>query len=192
MLQYPIRSGKEAEVEWFVEETDTLRRVRPEASEATRAKLIGGTHRWVMRDLRRDHRGGRPEWLPRVLARFDEAGMDAWPDDVWEAFALQALWHICLDGVRGTPQSAVAPLPPIRHRDLLLAVASVDIDPLVNDVLTRFCASFLDQGVAHWRMPGREEGFFRAFAELYRRHGGSPGRWLHGLAAELDRILKPA
>jgi uncharacterized protein YbcC (UPF0753/DUF2309 family) len=189
MLQYPTRSGGEAEIRWFVEETDALRRVRPEASEATRAKLVGETHRWVMRDLRGDGPGGRPAWLTRVIDRFGEADMDAWPEDAWEACTLEALWHICLEGVGGAPQSAVTPPAPVRHRDLLLAVAGEDIDQPVNDILTRFCAAFLDQGVSHWSLPGREAGFFRAFAELYRKPAGRPSRWLGGLAAELARVL---
>ena len=48
--------------------------------------------------------------------------------------------------------------PAIRHRDLLLEATGVDTDLLVNDLLIRFCAAFLDQGFAHWELPGREAG----------------------------------
>src|SRR5262249_45970961 len=47
---------------------------------------------------------------------------------------------------------------------------------------------FLDQGVAHRQLPCRGEGFYRAFAALYRRPNGPPDRWLRGLARELARL----
>ena len=86
------------------------------------------------------------------------------------------------------PHSATPPPAPVRHRDLLLAVARVDTDPLVNEVLIRFCATFLDQGVGHWPLPDRDKGFFQSFCSLYRKSGGPPDRWLRGLAGELARL----
>src|SRR5262249_23167392 len=61
MLQYPLRTGPDEELAWYVAETDALRRVRPEASAAVRAQLIAETRHWTMRDLRcvRDPRGAR-------------------------------------------------------------------------------------------------------------------------------------
>src|SRR5204863_1836769 len=48
--------------------------------------------------------------------------------------------------------------------------------------------AFLDQGLAHWPLPRRDEGFFRAFCGLYRRPGGPPDRWMRGLAEALARL----
>lgn len=201
MLEYPLRTGPADELVWHVAEMDALRRVRPEVSSATRARLIAETRRWVMRDLRRGNgsaaavdpesrAGGRPVplGLADLLDRFGEAGIEGWSEDVWERFALQALWRVCCDGVRDQP--AFSPRPPEapRHRDLLLEATGEDSDVLVNGVLIRFCAAFLDQGIAAWRMPGRDEGFFRAFVSLYRRPFGPPARWRKALARELDRI----
>ena len=76
----------------------------------------------------------------------------------------------------------------MRHRDLLLEATGADTDALVHDVLIRFCAAFLDQGLAHWQLPRRDEGFYRAFCSLYRQPGGPPDRWMRGLAAELGRL----
>src|SRR5262249_60678291 len=57
-----------------------------------------------------------------------------------------------------------------------------------HDVLIRFCGAFLDQGLARWQLPRRDEGFYRAFCALYRRPLGPPDRWLRGLASELRRL----
>ena len=112
-----------------------------------------------------------------MLPRFSERAIETWDEETWEAFSLETLWQVCLEGVAGVPQSAKPPATPVRHRDLLLAVGKVDSDLLVNDVLIRFCAAFVDQGVAHWPLPERESGYFNAFCSIYRMEAAVPERW---------------
>ncbi|MCA9790925.1 MAG: DUF2309 family protein, partial [Candidatus Eremiobacteraeota bacterium] len=40
-------------------------------------------------------------------------------------------------------------------------------DQLVHPILIRFCAAYLDCGLAYWPMPNREDGLFAAFRALY-------------------------
>ena len=179
-----------------------LRRIRAEVSAADRARLIAETRRWVIRDLRsgsgswvpapRRSRptGSIPDSLAQLLLRFDESRMEYWNDDDWERLTLQALWRICCDGVRDQPPFSTVPPLAIRPRDVLLEATGVDTDLLVDDRLIPFCASFLDQGFARWRLPRRDEGFYRAFCSLYRLSWGPPDRWLHGLADEVGRLLE--
>jgi uncharacterized protein YbcC (UPF0753/DUF2309 family) len=131
----------------------------------------------------------RPEGgLDELLDRFGESTIETWSDDAWERFTLQAMWRICCDGLRDVPPFTAQPPAHQRHRDLLLEVSGQDADALVDGLLMRFCAAFLDQGLAHWQLPRREDGFFRAFCALYRRPGGPPARWRRGLAADLARL----
>ncbi len=199
MLQYPMRFGPTEELLWYVAEADALRRVRPEVSSAVRARLIAETRRWVMRDFRggneRNHGSsgaGRrrpvPESLADRLDRFGESRIESWSDAEWESFTLQAIWRICCDGVRDLPPYTSPPPAAVRHRDLLLEVTGEDADALVHNLLIRFCEAFLDQGLASWPLPHREEGFYRAFCALYRPRGGPPDRWMHGLSQELGRL----
>ncbi len=200
MLQYPVPFGPTEELLWFIAERNALRRIRDDVSAAIRGRLIAETRRWVMRDLRGGHEAGQPSsprssgtkgkpaGLSALLERFGASRIEEWDEDAWEAFTLQALWRVCCDGVAGVPDLALPPLLPLRHRDLLLQVARIDTDLLVHDLLIRFCGAFLDQGLARWPMPRRDEGFYSAFCALYRRPLGSPDRWLRGLAAELDRL----
>ncbi len=201
MLEYPLRTGPTEELIWYVSETNALRKVRAEASSATRSKLIAETHRWVLRDLRsgydptlndsvRRTRAARPvsESLSELLDRFGESTIEDWTDDDWEGFALQALWRVCCDGVRNLPPYTAPPEPPLRHRDLLLEATGEDSDAPVHDLLIRFCAAFLDQGLANWALPGRERGFYQAFCSLYRQAGPPPERWMRGLGIELARL----
>src|SRR5262245_34395097 len=91
MLQYPLRFGPTEELLWFIAETDALRRVRPDASAAVRGRLIAETRHWVMRDLRGNSVGPAspsPDFSG-LLERFGESRIEAWGDDVWEAFTLQ-------------------------------------------------------------------------------------------------------
>jgi uncharacterized protein YbcC (UPF0753/DUF2309 family) len=76
----------------------------------------------------------------------------------------------------------------VRHSELLQKVTGVDSDAPVQDLLIRFCAAFLDQGLAHWQLPRREEGFYRSFCSLYRQRGGLAARWMRRLREELARI----
>src|SRR5262249_9789951 len=158
--------------------------------------------RWVMRDLRQanEQNGisamkrsatlGTMQGLAELLSRFGESTIENWSDDDWEGFTLQALWRVCCDGGRELPPFTAPPKPLTRHRDLLLEATGADPDTLVDEVLIRFCAAFLDQGFAPWALPRRQEGFYRSFSELYRQGGGVPERWMRGVVRELDRLEK--
>jgi uncharacterized protein YbcC (UPF0753/DUF2309 family) len=195
MLQFPLQHGPAEELRWFVAEKDALRRFRSEACSAVRERLIAETRRWVMRDLRGGPADTSSRTGPRqvpglagLLDRFGESSIESWSEANWEAFTLQALWQVCCDGAAGVPPFTPPPLLPVRHRDLLLLATGQDADLPVHELLIRFCAAFLDQGLAHWQLPNRDEGFFRAFCALYRRPGGPPEPWRRGLAGELGRL----
>ena len=85
-----------------------------------------------------------------------------------ERQAVHRLWNACLEAVRradSSPPPAVE--TPVRHRDWLLAVHGVDTDGWINPPLIRFLAGYLDQGLAHWSMPGRDGGIHGCFLEIY-------------------------
>ena len=52
MLKYPIRQAPDAELRWFVAETDALTRYRADVPPAARDRFLEETRHWVMRDLR--------------------------------------------------------------------------------------------------------------------------------------------
>src|SRR5262249_10883158 len=54
----------------------------------------------------------------------------------------------------------------VRARDALLASTGADIDDIIHPWLIRLSAVFLDQGLAYWPMPNREEGFLQAVLTL--------------------------
>ena len=199
MLQYPLRLGLEEELRWFVAETDALTRFRQDAPPEMRRRFIDDTVRWVMRNLSSkdgpgdsgsshsvDRRG--LQLLADLLNHFGRSSIESWSESNWEALSLQALWRVCRLGVHSIDPPPATAHPPRRHRDLLLEATNVDSDLLVHEVLIKFCAAFLDQGVAPWQLPNRDAGFLAAFCSLYGAKGGPPDVWLRPLATELRRI----
>src|SRR5205085_620978 len=120
MMQYPLPTGSPAELRWAVAQSDALRRVRRDVSAVSRARLIGETRRWAMRNLSRAGVASRTgHRLAELFARFDSSAVKSWGESTWEAFTLRALWRVCRDGVAGLPSFAPAPPRPVRHRDLI-------------------------------------------------------------------------
>lgn len=198
MLEHGIHTAPAAELRWFVAETDALRRFGSGVEGTTRQAMIEQTRHWVMRDLRGG--GNGVEHPPHSFERrvhdalkglFDQFGrksVEHWSEATWEEFTLKALWRACHEGVHGTRPPTTPVTEPVRHRDWLWEACGVDSDLLVHDVLIRFCSAFLDQGLAHWPLPGRERGLFASFAAVYRQSNGPPDAWLSGLALELKQI----
>lgn len=198
MLQFPLRTGSTDELRWFMDETDALRRMRPETPAPKREKFLRETKHWIMRDARAagaDHHYTPDEsdaraqvLLADLLERHGIASMEQWSPATWEACSLEALWRVCQVDLKGLPPPHPTDEPPLRHRDLLLAATGEDSDALVHEVLIRFCAAFADQGFADWLLPDRELGFFPSFCKVYGQTGGPPVPWLAGLPAELARL----
>ena len=204
MLQYPFREAPDSELQWFIAEADALSKVREEATPEQRERLIALTRHWIMRDVRTKNgnssltdrqRSRIQHLLSGVLNHTSDAEIDRWDDVTWEGVSLKALWRICNDGVRDLPGWTPPPAPLVRHRNLLKEVFGEDPDLLVNEVLIRFCAAFLDQGIAHWQLPDRDQGFLRAFCQVYGKYGGPADHWQRGLSDELrcvqERDLSP-
>lgn len=200
MLEHPLYIGPNAELRWFVAETDALRVIRPEASPEARRRFFQDFRHWVLRDLRPGaewDQNGRPkdrdERLFQLIGdlpqRIGDGQMDRWSDSQWEQLALQSLWRICRDGARRAGMVREESHTPIRHRDFLLAATGVDTDAWVHEVLIRFCAAFADQGFASMRLPYREQGFFACFCEMHREGAVLSDRWMAALPGEIERII---
>lgn len=70
------------------------------------------------------------------------------------------LWEACLARVK--PQPAPSPGKPKRPRDAVLAKFGIDMDRVIHPPLIRLTGAYLDQGIAYWPMPLRQEGLLKA------------------------------
>lgn len=195
MLRRALREPPTSSMRWLAAESDALRQFSDQTPPEVRQRALTETRHWAMRDLRDARRPAGDaceravrEIVAALMESFGTSSIDAWDDATWESFYLHLLWRICRRGVQGAESPPAAPPSSPRPRDALHEATKVDSDRLVDEVLQRFCAAFLDQGMAHWTLPCRDEGFFRAFCALYRGGGGPPDRWLRGLRAELARL----
>ena len=125
--------------------------------------------------------------IDELFEQFGGSKIEQWSEATWESFTLHLLWAICRHEVRRVEPRATSTSPSLRPRDFLLRATGIDTDRLVNDVLIPFCGAFVDQGIADWSLPDREQGFLRSFLSLYRQSHPIP-RWLRRLPCELRRI----
>lgn len=196
MLEHPLQLASCAELRWAVSESDALRRFRSFVPGPTKLRVVAETRHWVMRDLRNgsppstadDDTATARRHVRELFDLFGRSTVEHWSDDVWESFCLHLLWRICRDATHRVASANVPRDLPIRHAELLETVTGEPCDELVNDLLIRFCAAFLDQGLANWQLPHRDQGFFRSFSNLYQQDRGMPDRWLRDLKTELKRI----
>lgn len=196
MLQHAVWTGPVAELNWFVEETDALRKIRPDVAAAARGRLVAETRRWVMRDLRARSGSEATEWIAKLFARFPVRDIETWLPAQWEEFSLQAVWSICRRSVNSAPVPVAKRKPLLRPREFLRQACGIDSDEWVNELMIRFCAAFLDQGIAHWSLPNRGLGLYQSFLSLHRESSQVPDPRLRKLAQESARLqdagLSPA
>jgi hypothetical protein len=185
LLLHPVRQENDAAVRWTLTEQDVVERLRDDLSPEARWRLLsdgGGADTDDPDAALSDVDDEVARWATFSLA--SEVGQSA-----DERRSSSELWHACVEAVAQTRPSITHTRPPVRHRDLMLAVdPAVDTDALVHPLLIRFCAAFLDQGVAAWPMPGRERGLLEAVARIYSGRFGPTEPWSAGLPQALRRI----
>lgn len=188
LLKYPVWQGKAAELEFAIAETEALRKVRNDVSAASRRMLIAETRRWAMRDFRSSGSTTVPPWVSQLFQQFKPEYFETWTEETWEQFTLASLWKVCQFGTNQSSREPIQAPASRRARDLVLNVVGIDPDLWVNELLVRFCAAFLDQGVSPWPLPNRDEGFFRCFLATYSAPFGPPDAWMSGLLRESRRL----
>jgi uncharacterized protein len=191
LLRTGVASGSDVERDWMLAEKNALARFRPDAPPAHRRRLLESIRDWALRELpladERSTTLSTTALLRDVLEAAPVKNIESWSTADWETFGLQTLWRVVEKGMANAPRPAAKPIP-VRHRDLMFATLGIDPDVLVHEHLVPFCGAYLDQGLASWRLPGRDRGFYVAFHSLFIERD-SPEVWTKGLASELRRLV---
>jgi len=184
LLLHSVRQENDAAVRWTLTEQDVVDRLRDDLSPEVRWRLIsegGGRAVQSGGDL---PNSDNKEVRQTTFFRDSPLGQ---PAD--EQRAASELWHACVEAVALTRPSLRHVRPPVRHRDLILAVdPRLDTDALVHPLLIRITAAFVDQGVAAWPMPGRDRGLLAAAANVYSSRFGPTEPWSAGLPTALRGV----
>jgi uncharacterized protein YbcC (UPF0753/DUF2309 family) len=185
------------DVDWVLADELGGRAHDPIAGVATRVDLW---HRIVLHGIA-PARGRGLSWLLEETPALSRFRTDVPADARWasaslsdlddhavaERAAVRDLWRACLGAAGRAPRAQPLAGPhPVRHRDLILAASGPDIDEWIHPTLIRFIAGYLDQGLAYWTMPAREQGIHGCFLELYGTSLASQcGPW----ARDLPRLV---
>lgn len=93
------------------------------------------------------------------------------------------LWKVCITRLQPEPPPPAS--RPARPRDAILAARDVDLDGVVNAPMIRLVGAYLDQGIAYWPMPLRDQGLLKASrrimsqpVSIYRSHLSKIGKEL--------------
>ena len=63
-----------------------------------------------------------------------------------------------------------------------------DLKREINEHMIKWCAAFVDEGMADWSMPSRTHGFYRAWRDLAPREAS---RWTLGISDSARRVEAP-
>ncbi len=167
VLVHEVRWESDAAVRWLLTESDVVERLRSDLDSEMRWRQLSDIGGLV--DVSAGSAFADRNDEDTRQATFERAASVVGSAN--ERRAASSLWHACVDAVALVRPAIVHCKPPLRYRDLIVAVdPSLDTDALVHPLLIRLSAAFLDQGVAPWPMPGRDAGFLAAVTAL---HGSS-------------------
>jgi uncharacterized protein len=194
LLTHSIHCGVDRELDWLLAESNALQVFRDGVPDATAKSLVYSTRVYVEEFFASDENSTKNDsaahagvLLRSVIGEEPLNTVKRWGEAKWESVTLQLLWRIASDGIQRAFQSTSPPMP-IRHRDLVRTQSNIDCDQWVHDILVRFCAAYLDQGFAAWKLPSREKGFFQAFCEHHQQSKILNRRWCRELPKEARRI----
>lgn len=89
----------------------------------------------------------------------------------------------------GSDSGEAPDLPPSRTlSDWIAALAGSPVVESINEEMIKWSAAFLDEGMAGWGMPSREDGFYRSWRDLVRRDRSGWFLGITGFAAKVAAL----
>ena len=120
------------------------------------------------------------DWLETFRADLDATAARALAGDT-----PRRLWKVCESRVK--PQPAPPTPEIVRPRDAVFAQRGIDMDLVIHPPIIRLTGAFVDQGIAYWPMPLREEGLLKAARKIMPQPLSIFPSRLRGVSAEFQR-----
>ncbi|MCC9654387.1 DUF2309 domain-containing protein [Rhodopirellula halodulae] len=205
MLQTLLPPIPDAELHWMLAETQLLRSFRNDVPAAFRERVLTQTRAWVTRQwaiecsdevesrTSKHHASPLPQVVRSELAADKSKPIHRWSDEQWERFTLRCLWKLCECGVHIADETTSQKEDALPRVDVPIAesigrVCGENPNALVDQVLIRFCASYLDQGFADWMLPDRQHGFACAFSLLLEGSWNLRPTWMASIKEDLKQV----
>lgn len=177
-----------AEIRWILRETYALTHFADGVPPARATEMLEATGAWLA--------GFRPDACRSPLtsrvtqqALTDGSDRRASPESL-RSITLRLLFETWK--AQATRFASSLRPPPretcVRPRDVLLDATAEDTDLRVNERLIPFCSAFVDQGIASWRLPDRDDGFLRCFLATTRAGVRGGATWCRDLTSSLAGI----
>ena len=108
---------------------------------------------------------------------------------------LRDLYEACRENTEKWPENQLGSNAELltkysRPNELVNRLYGFNLDGLVNELLIRFSAAFLDHGFAGLQLPSREAGLWSSFIELYSAPFSMLPDWAKSLKEELKRVRR--
>jgi uncharacterized protein YbcC (UPF0753/DUF2309 family) len=169
-LLHPLKPVTACQLNWQLEELDALHRFQPDVEAASRERLLSAANQqdegtaisdlWAacLEMLGLQHFIMHPEELVDLSPEQAEQMLSGLNQSSEGYDDLHMLVRKEVAKELGTLLAQVG--PEITLRGLLLKLTGQDLLEQIRPMLIRFIASFLDQGLAAWPIPNREQGFY--------------------------------
>ncbi|RPH78435.1 MAG: DUF2309 family protein, partial [Nitrospiraceae bacterium] len=160
-------------LQWQLTEEDATHRIRPDVPQPIKDRL-------------RSHAAGRD---PEAV----------YIHSLWSVAFLKAL-DLSEDGSTGNHGHSLATAKaggsvraepgPTQQRirtaaEIIDDLTDSDLKQVINEHMIKWCAAFVDEGMADWPMPSRRHGFYRAWRDLASREAA---RWTLGISDWARRV----
>lgn len=199
MLSHSLKRGTTQQIHWTLTETKALSEFGPGISAEAIERLTLDARRWLSHAACQVEatEGGASieqsvfkELKSESIGWFEWDNMDSWTEIEWMSWTLKLMWKVaCIGSTCGKLEQPTVNQT-IRLRDIIWERYDLDTDQQVQEALIPFCAAYLDQGLSHWKLPQRDQGFLKSFHALYSKKPMGAPAWMEDVALELNRVVE--
>ena len=177
MLLHDVSPPLHIELPWLLTESNLLTKFQDSVTASQVTNIIKDAQKNLVQNGCSD----RLQAFRRTLGPIEK-----WSKQNWESVIVSLLWDICYEKI--TSEFNHIPKKKENEENFDKKSSTIEIQK-VNEILIKFCSSFVDQGFALIQLPYRDKGFLYSFLKLYESKGFDIPYWLNNLDVECSKWL---